>query len=379
MAKLFRSLARSSARRWIYISLLILGLVCYVYVEIERLDMGSETPAEVRHPAHRKKRVPRNETDANGQPLPKRSWWGGPEEPKPANPLDITIVTMYLRLGPVKRADGTVTEEKDYLEWMRTWGWLTNTVVAYFDDDEMLAAFKNIRKSQPADKTILVRVNRTDLSSFDDLEDVRKLFADPEYPKFEPQTVNAEWSCATNAKYDILQRVLDEGHVKTETLAWLDIGLFKPLLKETVHKKNAPFTLELPDKFNASKIGLSEVGPGDKISKLRPWEIIQKDLVWTAGGFVLGTKEKMQEFITSYKAAQDELLEHDMISADMHTISAIYTPQMVKRGPPEAKAYICRDGWFGIRGTVTKYGCLAFLCKEAAETRAKARMKAQGL
>ena len=63
-------------------------------------------------------------------------------EPKAANPLDITIVTMYLRLGAVKRADGTVTEEKDYLEWMRTWGWLTNTVVAYFDDDEMMTAFK---------------------------------------------------------------------------------------------------------------------------------------------------------------------------------------------------------------------------------------------
>ena len=38
--------------------------------------------------------------------------------------------------------------------------------------------------------------------------------------------------------------------------------------------------------------------------------------------------QKMQEFITSYKAAQDELLEHDMISSDMHTISAIYTPQV---------------------------------------------------
>ena len=86
---------------------------------------------------------------------------------------------------------------------------------------------RNIRKSQPADKTILIRVNRTDLSSFDDLEDVRKLFADPEYPKFEPQTVNPEWSCAVNAKYDILQMVLDQGHVKTDTLAWLDIGLFK--------------------------------------------------------------------------------------------------------------------------------------------------------
>ncbi|GFO12073.1 protein htrl [Plakobranchus ocellatus] len=343
--------------------------------------MGSETPnIGHRRTAPKKRRVPRNETDASGMPLPKRSWWGGPVEPTPINPLDITIVTMYLRLGiPIKRADGTVTQEKHYLEWMKTWGWLTNTVIAYFDDDEMLDAFKAIRKAQPAEKTIAIRINRTDLSSFDDLEDVRKIFTDPEYPKFDPYTLNAEWSCAVHAKYDALQMALDQGLVKTDTLAWLDIGLFKPLLKETVHKKNTPFTLELPDKFNGSKIGLCEVGPGDKISKLRPWEIIQKDLVWTAGGFVLGTKEKMQEFITSFKAAQDELLEHDMISSDMHTISAIYTPQMVKRGPPEAKAYICRDGWFGIRGTDTKYGCLAFLCKEAAETRAKRKGKEKAL
>lgn len=84
-----------------------------------------------------------------------------------------------------------------------------------------------MREAQPADRTILIKLDSSQLDAFKNFETVKSIFAAPDYPKHHPNTVNANYSIIMNAKYDALQMAMDMGHVDTPYIAWLDIGTFR--------------------------------------------------------------------------------------------------------------------------------------------------------
>jgi hypothetical protein len=47
------------------------------------------------------------------------------------------------------------------------------------------------------------------------------------YPRHSPNTVYAAYSCAMHAKFEAVQRVVEENLYSTPYIAWLDIGLFR--------------------------------------------------------------------------------------------------------------------------------------------------------
>ncbi|CAL1534253.1 unnamed protein product [Lymnaea stagnalis] len=283
---------------------------------------------------------------------------------------DVTVVTLYLPLGRFQKGGASNFYTNDrYKNWMQTWAWLTNKVVAFFDDDDYMEHFRKLRSAQPADRTVLIKVERSQFNAFKDYDKIRDIYRRPDYPKHHPNTVNANYSCTMNAKYDALQMAMDLGHVSTEFMAWLDIGTLRNMLQ--LRPKNNTFTLEVPQGFNDSRIGFTEVSPQSSMSNTSPWDYIQHNRVWVAGSFLLGSKKVVQKFIRSYKKTVQALLASNMSSTDQQVIGAMYSPQFRKDQEVDIATYTCPDGAYGLHGSDLSYFCLAYVAKEAAELRSR--------
>ena len=117
---------------------------------------------------------------------------------------------MFLNLGSFKKGNGgkLVYTPRLYLSWMTTWGRLNNTVVAYFDDDKYMNHFLRLRSSLSSWRTSAFLIKRRDLPAWKDLNKTREIFSQPGYPRFQPATVNAEYSCTMTAKMDALDFAL---------------------------------------------------------------------------------------------------------------------------------------------------------------------------
>ncbi|KAK6959860.1 hypothetical protein BgiMline_035033, partial [Biomphalaria glabrata] len=226
-----------------------------------------------------------------------------------------------------------------------------------------------IRSHLPPERTVLIRVNQSDLVSFKDYDIVNQIYSKPDYPKHHPNTVNANYSLTMNAKYDVLQMAMDLGHVNTKYIAWLDIGFFRTLLQETFRPKNDTFTLEVPFNFDDKKVAFTEVGGRDFHKNLSPWDYIKNNHVWVAGGYVLAEQKVIRKFIHAYKRSYQALLKDNMASTDQQVIGSMYSPQMIKDQEIEIQTYRCSDGQFQLHGSDIQYFCLAYVCKEAAELR----------
>ncbi|CAG5121506.1 unnamed protein product, partial [Candidula unifasciata] len=294
----------------------------------------------------------------------------------PTNPLEITIVTMYINIGGfLKWGNNNYFSPATYKKWMTTWGWLTNRVIAFFDNVEDLETFRQIRSVHPADRTVLIKLKRQEIPAFNQLERIRTIYQNSSYPKHTPNTVFAEYSCAMNAKYDVLQMAVQRGLVHTEYMAWLDIGLFRNLLESKLRPKNDRFALEVPKNFNSSTVGMSAVASRRDVSNLSPWEYIRENWIWVSGAFVLATREVMMKFAQSYTLMANELIDKGMSSTDQQVIGAMYSPEYIKRQQVDIVAQECYEGQFGLYGLDVIYFCLGHVCKEAAEKRENENIK----
>ncbi|CAL1534256.1 unnamed protein product [Lymnaea stagnalis] len=283
---------------------------------------------------------------------------------------DLTVVTLYIPLGTFLKGFGKTYRTKDnYRTWMHTWAWLTNKVVAFFADSDDMEYFRKLRSAQPADRTVLIKVERSQLNAFKDYDKIRDIYSRPKYPKYQPNTVNANYSCTMNAKFDALQMTMDLGHVSTEFMAWLDIGALRNMLK--LNRKNETFSLEVPQAFNDSRIGFAEVAPHSRLVNASPWDYIQKNHIWVSGSCLIGSKKVVQKFITSYKKTVQALLASNMSSTDEQVYGAMYSPQFRKDQKVGIAVYTCKDGDYGLHGSDALWFCLPYVAKEAAELRSK--------
>lgn len=150
---------------------------------------------------------------------------------------------------------------------------------------KILLHFRNIRSCLPANFTKIIKINRSELQSFQHFSDIDRIYSNPSYPKYSPNTVYPEYACAMHAKYDVLEMACVMNYFSTPYLAWVDIGLFRNL-DETSYP---PFKLVLPKKFNPEKIGFSQVWPF--VSVHTPDYIMKNKMIWVSGSMILATRE----------------------------------------------------------------------------------------
>ena len=167
---------------------------------------------------------------------------------------DLTIVTAFFDIGTYgKGTPNNIRSVKTYLEWVKTFRFLQNPLVAYTDSEIFKQELQSLRGNLTTITKIFL-IERNSSWAFRRKEKIKSIFAIKGYPKHYPNTVVPEYSCAMHAKYDVISRAASENYFHTSYFAWLDVGLFRDEVNNT---KN--FILGLPMKFNSTTIAVNRV------------------------------------------------------------------------------------------------------------------------
>ena len=229
-------------------------------------------------------------------------------------------MTAFFDLGTFQKgstSDVKYTPAK-YFRWARAFHFLQNPLVVYTDSTEMERAFRYSRTHQINLKIILIH-NRTSLFAFEKLDRVKRIFVDPAYPKFHPNTVLPEYACSQHAKFDLVERAILSDYFGTKYYAWLDIGYFR---HTTFRQRD--FWITVPPEMDESKIAVSEVQPSN-FNAVDPELIFKQNIYWVGGGMLLGTRDTFSTFIKELHYAMNYFLSMGLFNTDQQLIYAMFT------------------------------------------------------
>ena len=264
---------------------------------------------------------------------------------------DVTVVTAYYNLGKLNKGKsfhlfGGYTPEK-YKKWMSVFGRIDNPLIVFTDSDDIVEIFTNLRASFPPEKTKIIHLNRTELWSFSLAPEIKKIYSQPGYPKYDPNTVNENYSCMMHAKFELVNKVIKEKMFHTKYISWLDIGLFRAVVSEK-HR----FPIRIPPDFDEDKVAYSEQHHFKK--HLTPFQIIVEDRIWVGGAMFLGRPEVLFVYTQDYMHAVRELISQRMMSTDQQVIYIMYTPSFAYTPRVEIQTYTSHsdDDWFYLGYTI---------------------------
>ena len=232
---------------------------------------------------------------------------------------------------------------------MGSFKYISNPVVAYFEDKSDVERFRAIRSHLPPERTEIIQFSRADTWAFSLKPEIEKIFAQPSYPVHHPNTVNANYSCVMHSKYEFLSNAINKNYFNTKYFAWTDIGYFRDVL----HMKNqSVIRINLPPNYNVSSIAVNEVFSRDKDSLIT--SIFYKNKVWLGGGFFLGAGDVMMTWVEQYRRAVHVFIKDMLMSTDQQVIYAwfnkgknqvpitTYKPN-TRFNPWFHLGYLCRD------------------------------------
>ncbi|PVD22553.1 hypothetical protein C0Q70_18369 [Pomacea canaliculata] len=116
---------------------------------------------------------------------------------------DVTIVTAYFNLGKAPTAGKTFSLYK-YLTWASVFRHLQNPLVVYTDSEQMRNMLVETRRHL-SNNTLVIFITRSQLKAFRRVEEIRSIFRSPDYPKYPPNTVVAEYPCSQHAKHELVK------------------------------------------------------------------------------------------------------------------------------------------------------------------------------
>ncbi|XP_005112889.2 uncharacterized protein LOC101862011 [Aplysia californica] len=255
---------------------------------------------------------------------------------------DVTIVTAYYNLGKLNKGGmfGSYTPDR-YKRWMSVFGRIDNPLIVFTDSPDIIDIFTSLRAGFPDEKTKIVPLNRTKLWSFSLAPEIKKVYSQPGYPKYDPNTVNENYSCVMHAKFELVNKVIKEKMFNTKYITWLDIGLFRAVISEK-HK----FPISVPADFDENKIAYSQQKSFQ--SHLTPFQIILEDRIWVGGAMFLGRPEVLFVYTQDYMRSVEQLLSLNMMSTDQQVIYIMYQPGFAYTPRVEIQTYTTHssDDWF---------------------------------
>ncbi|KAL8558588.1 hypothetical protein ACOMHN_046306 [Nucella lapillus] len=236
----------------------------------------------------------------------------------PEDRTDVTLVTAYFNLGNIEKEGSSLSTYK-YLYWAGVYQYVLNPLVVYTDSEQIENMFLETRKHL-ANLTKVIRVSRSSLEAFRDVEKIRALFQDPNYPKFHPNTDIPEYPCSQHAKYELVKRTMDEGYFASSTrfIAWIDIGYFRYLTKR---RRN--FYITTPPGMDELRISMTQVNRPDWF--LHPSDIFRGNLVWVGGGLSVARRAVYAQFVQDYQNATRTFLRQGLSSTDQQVIYSMFT------------------------------------------------------
>lgn len=232
---------------------------------------------------------------------------------------NMTIVTAYFNLGTFQKGYGSTFTSKLYFTWTKTFAYLVNPVVIYTDSGEFEDLMKKHRHKFPS-KTVIKRIQRTDIWAFKCLDKIKAVYSQPGYPKHHPNTVIPAYSSAQHAKYAVVADAVRQKYFNTEFYAWLDIGYFRDIVSSKTY-----FRLDAPSDIDRTKLAMNRVYWRSFSQK--PFNIMRQNVVWVGGGMFIGTKEIVLKFEKLYHKAVNYFLSKNLMNTDQQVIYSMYSDE----------------------------------------------------
>lgn len=278
-----------------------------------------------------------------------------------ADPEEVTIVTSFFNLGTYRNGPGSWDYSHPYQQkqWMRPLGRVANPVVAYIEDDDVAQYFQEIRSCLPPAWTKIIRIQRSELWSFKLRPYFKQIYNRPGYPQHYPNTVFPEHTCASHAKYELLEMAVKKNYFKTPFFTWLDISYFRNLDRTNFKT----FKLIPPATFNVDMVSMSQTYPHDP--NIPAKDVILHNLVWVSGEMLLGMRESLANFTVLYKQTVERLLKDGLSSGDEQVIYLMYSTPLRKPKQVMIKTYMCHDGQLGLYGRDTRFLCLGYVSRNS--------------
>jgi hypothetical protein len=233
---------------------------------------------------------------------------------------EMTIVTAYFNLGRFQKGDTQPANftPRLYHDWVHVFERIENPVIAFFELDEDIELFRRLRQHLPANKTIINKIQRSELWSFDLLPKIRKIYQSEGYPKYHPGTVVPEYSSTMHAKYELMHNSVVENPFRSRFFAWLDIGLFRSIWEGS---KQPHFVLYTPPGFNESLVAYGEVfNRSVKIDAKRIF-ILNKE--WVCGCMFVGRADVMLRWTVRYMNSTEDFIRRGFMNTDQQVVYAM--------------------------------------------------------
>ncbi|XP_048259243.1 uncharacterized protein LOC124132406 isoform X3 [Haliotis rufescens] len=234
-----------------------------------------------------------------------------------SHPLDVTVVTAYFNLGRFRKGSGLFFDTQLYMSWSGVFKHLRNPFVFYTDSEDIAKQFQQMRIGKEG-ITKIVLVDRKNLWAFGWVDRIKKIYSNPGYPKFHPNTVVPEYSCAQHAKYESVEAAVKSNYFNTTYYTWIDIGYFRYILK-----RGKEFVIVKPQGFNESRVAMNKVN--DVNMDTSPETVFKGNHVWLGGGMLFGSKFTLPIFIADYRQAVQHYLDMSLSSTDQQVIFSMNT------------------------------------------------------
>lgn len=252
----------------------------------------------------------------------------------------LTLVTAYLNVGNFTKGTEGQRDASLYRQWLQAFRLIDNPVVAYFDEWETAAYFRQLRSGKPS--KIFV-VDTTELWSFTLRDRIQEVHASPLYKKAYPNTVNAGYVCAMHAKHELVERAIRSNFYRTKYVGWIDVGIYRDMSPQS----EPSFYLEMPANHDEEAVIFSQVEPLNP--RLPIVQAIRDTYFFVAGGFFAGRLDVMLRFVNDYRHAVTDLLELNLTNADQSILYAMYHPLSERRPAVSIQAFKATSGysvWF---------------------------------
>ncbi|XP_067649559.1 uncharacterized protein [Haliotis asinina] len=355
-----------AGRCWVFLCVMMLALLLvtfrYLYVTRNEIKGGEKRPVETsKETAILDGKTPVTVADEKnkkakpfgGQPSrkPKKLCVGGVIPLKkfpqydPDVDTDLAVVSAYFNIGRFKKglSKGLYFNVSTYTSWAGAFSHLYNPLVFYTDSETFENVIRTVRTKLPRHLTRVIRVNQTSMWSFKLQDRISKIYHDPNYPKFYPNTVVPKYSCAMHAKYEVVEDAILNKYVTSDYVTWLDVGYFRDL------KRNKPFKLVVPKDFSNNTVAFNKLHYPDPV--VEPEVIFKKNSLYVGGGMFIGSQQTMLLFIIDYRHASEVLLHMGLSNTDQQVLYAMYHSTLRSRVNPGVdlqlyKSNIVGDCWF---------------------------------
>ncbi|XP_071167400.1 uncharacterized protein [Mytilus edulis] len=231
---------------------------------------------------------------------------------------EVTLITAYFNIGSFKKKRNTFYSFSTYFNWMKQFGYVNNTVILYTDVNDMAVKFKSNRQHFPTYMTKVFLVNQSNLWSFKLKPRLDDIYNRTEYQSYYPNVVKPAYSCAMNAKYELVEKVITEKVYKTAFLAWIDIGYFR-------NKKPGYIKMSIPRNVKDDHVSFSQVHFFN--DQLTPTEIVYESRFYIAGGFFIGKPKNLLLFARDYRLAVEWMIDMNLMNSDQQVLYIMYSPK----------------------------------------------------